>query len=97
MNTRRYEAFYIVGAGLSDSQVQQIADRYKGVVESEGGTVEHAAKWDKRKLAYEINGHKEGNYILMHFESEAKTPAELNRRMRNDDAVIRHRIFLREN
>lgn len=96
MNTRKYEAFYIVAANHADSKIQEIADKFKGVVEAQGGAVEHAAKWDKRKLAYEINGHKEGNYILMHFEAGAKVPAELNRQMHNDDNVIRHRIFLRD-
>lgn len=90
---RKYEAFYIVAADHSDADVQKIADRFKGVIEQHGGTVESAAKWDKRKLAYEINGHKEGNYILMNFEADAKLPQELDRLMRISDDVIRHRIF----
>jgi small subunit ribosomal protein S6 len=94
--TRKYEAFYIVSPGLDDSGVQALADRFKEVVEKQGGAVEQAGKWDKRKLAYEIDGHKEGNYILMLFEAEAKVPAELSRQMRNSDDVIRHRIFLKE-
>jgi small subunit ribosomal protein S6 len=93
---RKYEAFYIVKPDLADEDVQKIADRFKGIVEEKGGTVEKAEKWDKRKLAYEIEGHKEGNYILMNFEADAKLPAELNRLMRISDDVIRHRIFLIE-
>jgi small subunit ribosomal protein S6 len=93
---RKYEAFYIVKPENSDAEVQKIADRFKSVVEDRGGTVENAAKWDKRKLAYEIKGYKEGNYILMNFEADAKVPAELNRLMRISDDVIRHRIYLRE-
>lgn len=96
MNTRKYEAFYIVRPNLTDAEVQTIADKFKGVVEAQGGTVERAGKWDKRKLAYEIDGLKEGNYVLMHFEAEAKVPQELNRQMRISDDVVRHRIFLRE-
>ncbi len=96
MNTRKYEAFYIVSPQFDDSKVQEIANRFKGVVEAQGGTVESAAKWDKRKLAYEINGFREGNYIIMMFESESTVPAELNRQMRISDDVIRHRIYLRE-
>ncbi|HRJ26953.1 MAG TPA: 30S ribosomal protein S6 [Fimbriimonadaceae bacterium] len=96
MNTRKYEAFYIVAPTLDDANISKIADKFKSIVEKEGGTVEKAEKWDRRKLAYEIDGHKEGNYILMHFEAESKVPAELNRQMRNSDDVIRHRIFLRE-
>jgi small subunit ribosomal protein S6 len=93
MPTRKYEAFYIVKPDFNDAEVQKIADKFKGIVEDHGGTVESAAKWDKRKLAYEIDGFKEGNYVLMHFEADAKVPAELNRLMRISDDVIRHRIY----
>lgn len=93
MNTRKYETLYMVAASHDDAAVQKIADRFKAVVEKEGGTVEAAAKWDKRKLAYEVNGQKEANYILMHFTSEAKVPAELKRQMRNSDDVMRQIIL----
>jgi len=96
MTNRKYEAFYIVKPELTDADVQKIAERYQGVVESHGGTVEKAGKWDKRKLAYEIKGYKEGNYILMHFETPADKVAELNRLMRINDDIIRHRVYLIE-
>lgn len=96
MNTRKYEAFYIVKPEFSDADVQKIADRFKTVVEEKGGTVAKAEKWDKRKLAYEINGFKEGTYIQMDFEAAAEIPAELNRLMRISDDVIRHRIYKQE-
>jgi small subunit ribosomal protein S6 len=93
MSNRKYEAFYIVKPDLADADVQKIADKFKGIVEDKGGVVEKAGKWDKRKLAYEINGIKEGNYVLMNFEADAKIPAELNRLMRISDDIVRHRIF----
>jgi small subunit ribosomal protein S6 len=93
VRNRKYEAFYIVAGELSDPDVQKLADKFKGIIEHHGGTVESAAKWDKRKLAYEINGHKDGNYVLMHFESDAQVPKELDRLMRISDDVVRHRIF----
>ena len=96
MSNRKYEAFYIVKPELTDGEVQKIADRYKGVVEQNGGEVESASKWDKRKLAYEVKGYKEGNYILMHFEAPAAAPAELSRLLGISDDVLRHRIYLRE-
>ena len=95
MATRKYEAFYIVKPDFTDAEVQAIADRFKGIVETNGGEVESATKWDKRKLSYEINGFKEGNYILMHFESGPKVPSELGRLLGISDDVIRHRIYLR--
>ena len=92
----KYEAFYIVPAAKSDDEVQKVADHFKDVVEKNGGTVESAAKWEKRKLAYEIGEHREGNYVLMNFDSSSQVPAELNRLMLISDDVIRHRIFSRE-
>ena len=93
MANRKYEAFYIVKPDITEADVQKIADRFKGIVENQGGTVERAGKWDKRKLAYEINGFKEGTYVLMNFEAEAKVPAELSRLLGISDDVIRHRIY----
>lgn len=95
MNKRNYEALYIVSGALNDSEVKTIADRFKGAVEAQGGQVAKAEKWERRKLAYEINGHKDGNYVIMHFEAESKVPAELSRQMRISDDVIRHRIYVK--
>lgn len=90
---RKYEAMVIARPDLSDADVQKLADRYKAVIEDQGGKVESAGKWEKRKLAYEIDKYKEGNYVLFHFEAEAKVPLELGRQLRINDDVIRHRIF----
>jgi small subunit ribosomal protein S6 len=92
-NKRKYESIYIVKPDLSDGDVQKIADRFKGVIEEKGGTVEKAGKWEKRKLAYEVGGLREGNYVIMNFEAAGDIPQELSRLMRISDDVIRHRIY----
>jgi len=89
----KYETLYIVKPELTDADVAKIAEQYKTTVEGLGGTVEKAGKWDKRRLAYEIKGYREGIYILMNFEAGPKVPAELSRLMRNNDTIIRHRIY----
>ena len=93
---RTYEAFYIVRPDFSDTDVQKIADRFKSIVEENGGSVDTAGKWDKRKLAYEIKGFKEGTYVLMNFTAPAPVPAELNRLMKISDDVIRQMILIHE-
>lgn len=96
MKTRKYECLYIVGAALADEDVQKIADNFKAVVEKNGGKVDSAGKWEKRKLAYEIEGHRDGNYVLMNFEAPSAVPHELSRLMGISDDVIRHRIYTLE-
>ena len=93
MNNRKYEAMYIVRPDMADGDIEKLADRFKSVVEEKGGKVESAGKWEKRKLAYELAGLKEGNYIQMNFESGPAVPQELNRLLGINDDVVRHRIF----
>ena len=94
MNTRKYEALYLVAPTHSADEIKIIADKFKGIVEKNGGTVEKAELWEKRKLAYEIAKLREANYIIMIFDAPAQLPAELDRLMRIDEQVIRHTIGL---
>ena len=96
MNNRSYEALYIIPASLTDEEVEASVGRYKKAIEESGGTVDKAEKWQKRKLAYPISGHAEGNYCLLHFTAAPTVPAELSRLFRINDEVIRGRIYLRE-
>lgn len=96
MNPRQYEALYIVPANLDDDAINNSIGKYKKAIEEQGGNVEKAEKWDKRKLAYPIKGHQEGNYCILQFSAPPQVPAELSRLFRINDEVIRGRIYLRE-
>lgn len=89
---RPYEALYIVDPDLSDEDITSITDRYKSVVEEQGGEVEGINRWEKRRLAYEVKDRVEGIYVLMTFKGEHKVEMELDRLMRIADDVLRHLI-----
>lgn len=91
-----YEAIYIVSADFDDEQVTLITDRFAKVVTDNGGEVEQAGKWEKRKLAYEIANHRDGTYCLMLFKAEHSVPAELSRLFRITDDIIRARIYRKD-
>lgn len=93
MNTSKYEAVYILPGAYNDEEVQKVVDHFKEVVEKNGGTVVSAEKWSKRRLAYEINGHRDGNYCIMIFEANTQVPAELRRLMDISDDIVRRRIY----
>lgn len=95
---RQYEAMYIVDAELPEEQLDAVVEKFKKVVTDNGGVVSDAGKWEqgRRRLAYEIQGRREGMYILMHFEAPADLPKELDRVFRISDDVLRHLIVLKE-
>jgi len=89
---RPYEALYIINPDLSDEEITAIMEKYKQVVEGQDGEVESVNRWEKRRLAYDIKGMREGIYVLMNFKSESKAAAELDRLMKIADEVLRHLI-----
>ena len=89
---RIYECLYIIDSTLTDEQVESIVSKYSQVVADQGGELQAAGKWDKRRLAYEISGRREGIYILMYFNGEPAVAAELDRLFRITDEVFRHII-----
>ena len=91
--SRKYEAFYILRPDLKQAELNAQIQRFQKVVTDGGGTVANVGEWDRRKLSYEIKGHKEGVYVLMNFEADSATQNELGRLMRISDDVIRHTIL----
>lgn len=83
---------YIIDANLTDEQVDSIIAKYSKVVTDQGGELRAVGRWDKRRLAYEIKGRREGLYILMFFEAEPAVVKELDRIYRISDDVFRHLI-----
>ena len=94
---RKYETIFILHPSLDEEAVKANIEKFKGVIENGGGTVENVDFWGKRKLAYEIAKVNEGFYTLINFEANTELPKELDRVFRITDCVIRHFVFKQEN
>lgn len=86
---KAYELLYIIRPDLDDEAVATTVDKFSEVVSKNGGTDVAVDKWGKRRLAYEINDYREGFYILMNFNGEARTAQEVERVMKISDTVVR--------
>ncbi|MGL4772140.1 MAG: 30S ribosomal protein S6 [Clostridium sp.] len=92
---RKYETIFILHPSLDEEAVKANIEKFKGVIENGGGTVDNVDFWGKRKLAYEINKTNEGYYTLVNFTANTELPRELDRIFRITDGVMRH-IIVRE-
>ena len=90
--TRPYEAVYILDPDSGEDQVRAVVDRYKQLVETNGGTVGKIDVWERRKLAYEVKGRTEGIYVIMQFTGQATVEAELRRIFQISEDQIRYMI-----
>ena len=90
---RDYELLYIIKTEVGEEQIQAVIDRYNGILEGEGATVEKVDKWGKRKLAYSIDKkYTDGFYVLVNFKGEANAVDEVDRLMKIDENLLRHMI-----
>lgn len=88
-NNRTYEFMYIVAPETADEDVLKLNDSTVQLIEKEGGSVVNTDNMGRRKMAYTINKKAEGHYVLMEISGSGQEIAELERRMRVNDAVIR--------
>jgi len=91
---RHYEIVFLVHPDQSE-QVPSMNERYRGIIEKDGGTVHRMEDWGRRQLAYPINKVYKAHYILLNLECEHDTLEELTSAFRFNDAVIRHLVIKR--
>jgi small subunit ribosomal protein S6 len=91
-NVRQYELVYIVPPDTTEEQLADVHKQVAVVVERFGGTIERTEPCGRRKLAYEIAHQREGQYVLEVINAPGTVTAELDRRLRTIDTVIRHMV-----
>lgn len=87
---RDYELLCLFPPDLDEEQTEGVLSHIRNTIESQGGAVEKVDLWGKRRLAYEINGHRDGVYALLLFKSEPAAIAELERVLGLATELIRH-------
>ncbi len=86
---RHYEIVLLVHPDQSD-QVPGMLDRYRTLVENNGGTVHRSEDWGRLQLAYTIAKLHKAHYLMLNIECDAATLQELEGIFRFNDAILRH-------
>ena len=92
---RHYEIVFMVHPDQSD-QVQAMIDRYRALIEEDGGKIHRLEDWGRRQLAYPINKVHKAHYVLMNVECSQPVLEEMQSAFRFNDAVIRNLIIQRD-
>ncbi|MEO8070659.1 MAG: 30S ribosomal protein S6 [Acidobacteriota bacterium] len=92
MSARQYELVYITPPETTEEAMVELHQLIVDVVEKFGGNIEKSENWGRRRMAYEIARHREGIYVLEVINGPGALTAELDRRLRVVDVVIRHMI-----
>ena len=87
---RQYEVLFIVDPDADEDEVNKITDTFKQIITDQGGSITKAETLGRRQLAYEILHKREGTFVDLELEGSGKEIAELERRMRVNDRILRY-------
>ena len=91
---RHYEIVFLVHPDQSE-QVRAMVDRYRSIIESDGGRIHRFEDWGRRQLAYPIEKVHKAHYVLMNIECNKSVLDELESSFRFNDAVLRNLVMAR--
>lgn len=90
MANRVYEVMYIAMPETTDDDIAKLNETITKLIEKEGGTVAEVEGWGRRRLAYPIKKKTEGYYVLLEIVGSGQEIAELERRFRVNDTIMRY-------
>jgi small subunit ribosomal protein S6 len=89
---RDYELMVILSPDVGDDVINESLERLNQGVTSRGGEVVDVNHWGRRRLAYPINRHLEGNYVVSQIKLDPNEVPGLEGSLRISEEVIRHMI-----
>ena len=87
---RLYEGMYILSASLSEEALKKALERITKTIETSGGEVHKIHEMGRKKLAYEIDGHKQGQYFLLYFSVVPSLIEEMWKEYHLNEDLIRY-------
>lgn len=93
ISLRDYELVVILNPEIGDDLVGESLDRLQQTIATRGGEVVESNPWGRRRLAYPISRHLEGNYVVSQIKLDPGQVPGLESSLRISEDVIRHLII----
>ena len=90
-----YELMMVLAPTASEEAVNGVLERVTKYINDNGGTVSSQEPWGngRRKLAYPINRHLEGNFVITRMNMPSEAVAELEAQLKINEQVLRHLLI----
>lgn len=87
---RKYETIYILQPDLGEDEIKSVGEKVQDVIASYKGAFSRLEDWGVRKLSYPIRKCARGRYMYLRYDGGRELIAELERRLRLDEKVLRY-------
>jgi len=84
-----YETLFIIKPTLTEEEAAKQVELVKTNITEQGGEISAVNNMGVRKLAYEIAKNERGNYTIIYHKSPASSIAEIERKLRYNEDVLK--------
>jgi small subunit ribosomal protein S6 len=88
-----YETIFIIHPELNEDDVEEHIKRVENLVTRLGGEIVKTERWGKKRLAYEVEKHRYGFYVLLRLRGNAAFLPELQRHYRLTEGIIKSLVI----
>jgi len=85
-----YEHTFIARQDVSPQQVDALVEEVTGLVKELGGEVKKSEYWGLKNLSFRIRKNRKGHYAHLGLEAPAEAVAEIERRLKIHDDILRY-------
>jgi small subunit ribosomal protein S6 len=85
-----YELVVVINPEIAEEDVPAAIERVTTAVTTRGGEVVDIKPWGRRRMAYAIKSHREGNYLVSQIRLDPRRTHELESGFAISDEILRH-------
>jgi len=86
---KKYETTFVLDSTLDNDSIEKEIKKVSEVITNSGGNILKSEKWGVKRFAYPIAGKQQGFYTNIVFEGSPKTPPELEKIYKLNEACLR--------
>ncbi len=89
----KYEIMYVIRPTVLEDDRKALIEELNTIFTSRNSTITNVNEWGIRELAYEIEDHKRGYYVVLDVVSNDEARTEFDRIVRIKEDIIRYLII----
>lgn len=93
---KAYELMLVLDPSLDEEAHAATVEKINGIITAGEGVIDSTEAWGRRRLAFEVDGHADGDYTVVEFHAPTANVAELDRVLHITDPVVRFMIVRRD-
>ena len=93
MSVNTYEGMFLLDSAKAAAAWDDTVNHVHGILTKHGSEIVASRQWDERRLAYPIEGHKKGTYLLTYFRAEGASLKEIVADCHLSEVILRELIL----